>query len=195
MGELSPGMKVAKMLDTNKDGVIDKPEMRQAPEKATAQLELSGFKLVDKLKYMDPKNSLPTLDQAAAYFEKVLEARRTGMPIEDELAKQRKVHEEEEDYELDPEDRRNEEYEAFIASIDSDDDGLISKGEFGVFQDKLVRLYRDDPAMAKLASSKDQLYKMLDRNTDGQVTLKEVRNFFDMAKNMGQVKGRSHSEL
>merc|ERR1712232_1170017 len=174
MGELSPGMRVAKMLDTNKDGVLDKPEMRQAPEKATAQLELSGFKLVDKLKYMDPKNSVPTLEQAATYFDKVLEARKLGTPLEEDVAAQRKVREEEEDYDVDPEEKRREDYEAIISTIDSDDDGIISKGEFSVFQDKLMRLYGDNPGMKKVAASKDELYKMLDRNQDGRVSVPEV---------------------
>lgn len=81
--ESDSGVRLAKMLDTNKDGELVKPEMRKAPADVLNELGFDQFTIVGALQKMDtsPRDAVYTLKEAAAYFNKVLEAKASGIPL------------------------------------------------------------------------------------------------------------------
>lgn len=195
-------MKIAKMIDANKDRVTDKAEMRTAPEKTVEQLGLSGFKLVDKLKIINPKSPTEALlDKAAAYFSKVLYARSAGVPVEEDSVKSDagtdEDDEEDEKMRMSP----SSPIDTLVVGADADDDGIVSFQEFEKLQHVLLSAAKNKLPAGDSKLTARLLYKLVDQNHDGEVTKWEIYAFVDSVKNAKLTEKRdgasppTHSEL
>merc|ERR1711957_436005 len=115
-------------------------------------------RLVDRLKKMDPKNSLPTLEKAADDFNNVLDARRFGIPLDHE----RPVEEQEDEDDTDivaAAQAGSGVADVMAQQVDKNHDGIVSVYEFERFEETL-RKVRKWPS----GTSMKELHKMMDKN-------------------------------
>lgn len=180
--ESDAGMRIAKMIDNDKDQELSIKELRNAPEDVTKKLNLSGFKLVDKLKIMNKRNPVSaSLSQAAKYFNKVLEARAAGLPLEEDIKKE----EQEEDSDDMTARRRDEErsrtyvkpqHRAIVDTVDRNGDGVISHEETAL----MFNMIPQDKREGMPQISPKEMHKAMDTNSDDEVTIGEFAAFWDM---------------
>merc|ERR1712003_385839 len=146
---------------------------------------------------MDPKNSLPTLEQAQAYFNKVLSSRAAGVPLDFE----RPVDDEEEDDEDGSKPRDDESSGHSVSpdgssvanvmaqAVDKDHDGVVTLKEFKQFEETLRKAR---PEAMKKGSMAD-MHKLMDKNKDGEVTTVEARDFFALLTGAFEKKEKPHT--
>merc|ERR1712187_636359 len=106
---------------------------------------------VDKLKEMDPKNSFPSLEQAAAFFNKVLQAKAAGISLDPKPADD----DGDEEYEEATRSRTN--IGSMIMMLDRNKNGVVSEDEFTTFmQQQLTDVSHKFPGGLRT------MYKLLD---------------------------------
>mmetsp|Transcript_84236 Transcript_84236/g.146279 ORF Transcript_84236/g.146279 Transcript_84236/m.146279 type:complete len:226 (+) Transcript_84236:31-708(+) len=180
--ESDPGMRIAKMIDKDKDGVLDIPELRKAPQKVQKQLGLDGFKLVDKLKIMHPKNPVSaSLSEGAKYFNKVLEARAAGLPLEEDIKKEEEEEVQEEDNTNDRQRDKNRfyvkpQYRGIVDAVDRNGDGIVAHHEL----QQMIDMMPQDTAAQVPNFSPAGMAKHMDANSDDEVTVAEFATFWEM---------------